>query len=129
MASKSKADKLAAAQAAAAQPLRVTDAEFALLKLRESFVEVQVRHHAHFPSLIGGANAPSQPLLSTAVAELFKKKFPLEPPGEDPEWFVKMKESAGRSMQQFMTLQLHRVRHLAKRVHGNRVARAGPKRR
>jgi hypothetical protein len=104
MASKSKADKLAAAQAAAAQPLRVTDAEFALLKLRESFVEVQVRHHAHFSSLIGGANAPSQPLLSTAVAELFKKKFPLEPPDEDPEWFVKLKESAGRSMQQFMTL-------------------------
>ena len=44
MASKSKADKLAAAQAAAAQPLRVTDAEFALLKLRESFVKAQVMH-------------------------------------------------------------------------------------
>ena len=44
MAFKSKADKLAAAQAAAAQPLRVTDAEFALLKLRESFVKAQVMH-------------------------------------------------------------------------------------
>ncbi len=104
MASKSRADKLAAAQAAAAQPLRVTDAEFALLKLRESFVAVQVRHPSHSQSLIGSSNAPSQPLLSTAVAELFKKKFPLEAPGEDPDWFVKLKESAGRSMQQFMAL-------------------------
>ena len=61
-------------------------------------------HHNQTRGVIVSADAASQPLLSTAVAELFKKKFPLEPPGEDPEWFVKMKESAGRSMQQFMTV-------------------------
>jgi len=104
MASKSKAEKVAAAQAAAAQPLRVTDVEFALLKLRESFVEAQVRHAAHSLSVIVSANAASQPLLSTAVAELFKKKFGLASSGEDPDWFVKLRECVGRSMQPFMTL-------------------------
>jgi hypothetical protein len=42
MSSKSKSVKLAAARAAAALPLRLTVAEFALLKLRESFVKGQV---------------------------------------------------------------------------------------
>ncbi len=90
MASKSKVEKVAAAQAAAAQPLRVTDVEFALLKLRESFVEAQVRHAAHSLSAIVSANAASQPLLSTAVAKLFKKKFGLASSGGDPDWFVKL---------------------------------------
>ncbi len=42
MSSKSKTVKLAAARAAAALPLRLTVSEFALLKLRESFVKGQV---------------------------------------------------------------------------------------
>jgi len=104
MAFKSKADKLAAAQAAAAQPLRVTDAEFALLKLRECFVEAQVRHHNQIRGVIVSADAASQPLLSTAVAELFKKKFGLASSGADPEWFVKLQECAAKSSRPFMTL-------------------------
>ena len=51
--------------------------------------------------MIVSADAASQPLLSTAVAELFKKKFGLASSGADPEWFVKLKESAGR-MQEYM---------------------------
>jgi hypothetical protein len=47
MSSKSKNIKLAAARAAAALPLRLTVSEFALLKLRESFVKGQVTRSAH----------------------------------------------------------------------------------
>jgi hypothetical protein len=40
------ASKVSAAKAAAVRPLSVTDVEFAMVKLRESFVEVQVRKRA-----------------------------------------------------------------------------------
>ena len=46
---------------------------------------------------------PSQSLLSAALAELFKKKYgvALFGAGDEPVWFVKLKESAGR-MQEYM---------------------------
>lgn len=61
-------------------------------------------HHNQTRGVIVSADAASQPLLSTAVAELFKKKFGLASSGADPEWFVKLKECAAKSSRPFMTL-------------------------
>lgn len=50
------------------------------------------------------ANALLQSILSTVLADLFKKKFgvALFGAGAEPVWFVKLKESAGRSMQELI---------------------------
>ncbi len=102
MTSKSKSNKLAAARAAAALPLHLTVAEFALLKLRQSFVRGQVTRCARSVSCVAGADSTSQSLVSASLAELFKKKYGLASCGAQPDWFVKLKESAGRSMQDFI---------------------------
>jgi len=44
-----------------------------------------------------------QPIASTAVAALFKKKFGLATSGAGPDWFVQLKSCAGKKMQPFMT--------------------------
>jgi hypothetical protein len=103
-------NKLEQAKASAQRPARVTDAEFAVIMLRESFVAAQAsflyvdvfscgRCHAC-------ANPTFQPVLSAAVAALFQKAFAAPPPaaGADPEWFERLKSCAGNSVRSFMKL-------------------------
>jgi hypothetical protein len=100
MSSKAKREKLVAARAAAALPLRLAVAEFALLKLRQSFVKAQVTRSpsrcTRSVNRVAGADASSQSLVSVALAELFKKKF------SHPDWFEKLKDSAGKGMRDFI---------------------------
>ena len=102
--------KLEQAKASAQRPLRVTDAELAVIMLRESFIAAQASPPS--PCALaravdcGCSDAPLQPVLSAAVGQLFKSVFPAAPvaAGADPEWFERLKSFAGNSVRNFMKI-------------------------
>jgi hypothetical protein len=99
--------KLQQAKAAAQQPVRVTDVEFAVIMLRESFVAAQASDSLCPRLFCWRCSHPAlQPILSAAVAGLFQNLFPAAPlaAGDDPEWFKQLKSVAGNNAKKHMKL-------------------------
>ena len=98
--------KLEQAKASAQQPLRVTDAELAVIMLRESFVAAQASPSPCVHLRVPSTHATLQPVLSAAVGQLFKSVFPAASAavGGDPEWFERLKSFAGNSVRNYMKI-------------------------
>ena len=102
--------KLEQAKASAQRPLLVTDAELAVIMLRESFIAAQASPPSVFAvaRAVDGScsDATLQPVLSAAVGQLFKRVFPAAPVAADaePEWFERLKSFAGNSVRNYMKI-------------------------